>query len=150
MLNFASRTDVGRVRQQNQDSVAVVPGDELGFESGGLFIVADGMGGHAGGEVASKIAVDTVSHIVKTALADHNGSADTEALTQALREGLISANDEVWREAHSNPELRGMGTTCVSILIRDRLAVVGNVGDSRAYLLRAGRLHQLTEDHSLV
>src|SRR5207244_9096477 len=95
-------------------------------------------------------AVQTGAETIKSALADQHGGADGEVLTQALREALVSANEEVWQEARVNPDLRGMGTTCVSILIRDRLAVVGNVGDSRAYLLRAGRLHQLTEDHSLV
>jgi PPM family protein phosphatase len=131
-LRAGSATDVGRVRSNNQDQYLVTTG---------LFAVADGMGGHAAGEVASLTAVEALK------ASYHGGS-----------EGLVSAaqqaNRSIFERAQGNPELHGMGTTLVAVALinedgEDRLAVV-NVGDSRVYLLRQGELEQLTTDHSLV
>jgi serine/threonine protein phosphatase PrpC len=126
-------TDRGRVRQANEDC-ALVTED--------LFVVADGVGGHRAGEVASLTAVETVR------------ASFNEATLDALVDAVQQANRAVWDKARSDPDLRGMGTTmCAVARVRDdddeQLAVI-NVGDSRAYLLRQGELSQLTEDHSLV
>jgi len=149
-ISYAAKTDVGKVRKKNQDSLTAVTGDGLGGRADGLFVVADGMGGHAGGEIASRITVETVPAIVGDELARLNGQMSAGSLSEALREAMSAANEAVWKQARANPELRGMGTTCVAVLAKEGTAAVGNVGDSRAYLLRGGRLRQITADHSLV
>jgi protein phosphatase len=135
-LRAGGATDVGRVRSNNQDQMLVTVELEL-------FAVADGMGGHAAGEVASLTAVEAL----KAAFKNQGG---TEGLVAAAHE----ANRSIFARAQGNPELHGMGTTLVAVALvneddQDRLAVV-NVGDSRVYLLRDGELEQLTTDHSLV
>jgi protein phosphatase len=127
-------TDKGRVRANNQDSQLVIEGR--------LFAVADGMGGHRGGEVASALALESLA------------GSWREATTAALRQSVAGANEAVFGRASIDPELRGMGTTLTALALvvgddgAERLAVA-NVGDSRAYRLR-GDLEQMTEDHSLV
>ncbi len=133
-LQAGSATDVGRVRTSNQDQLLV---------TAELFAVADGMGGHAAGEVASLTAVEALK-----AAYEHAGGS--EGLVAAAQQ----ANRSIFERAQGNPELHGMGTTLVAIALvntdgEDRLAIV-NVGDSRAYLLRQGELEQVTTDHSLV
>ena len=133
-LRFGSATDVGRVRQNNEDNLLV---------ASPLFAVADGMGGHAAGEVASGIAVQLLGDTF---------SADRTA--GGLADAVRAANRAVWERAQQQPDLRGMGTTLTAVALveddgQDVLAVV-NVGDSRAYRLQQGELEQLTEDHSLV
>jgi protein phosphatase len=149
-ITFGHRTDTGRQRTTNQDNHAVVPPESLGGRVDGLFVVADGMGGHAGGEIASRVAVDTLPAVVAEALADSDGPPSPARMVDALREAIASANEAVWKQARANPELRGMGTTCVALLMRNGQAAVAHVGDSRIYLLRQGALRQITEDHSLV
>lgn len=149
-LTFGQKSDLGRVRKMNQDSVAALTADELDRCADALFIVADGMGGRSGGEVASRVTVETIPQIVKQEMAQLNGAADAQGMAAVLREGITAANDAVWNQARSNPELRGMGTTCVGLLIKGSTAAICNVGDSRAYLLRGGELAQVTSDHSLV
>lgn len=128
--NFGSGTHVGRVRDHNEDSLAVAPP---------LFVVCDGMGGHAAGEVASEIAINTITKRAP----EH---ADADALGQAVEE----ANIAIIRAARRGIGRAGMGTTCTAaILEKDRL-VIAQVGDSRAYLLHNGRLQQITRDHSLM
>lgn len=132
-LRAGAATDVGRVRQINEDRYLA---DE------GLFAVADGVGGHQAGEVAAQTSVDTL----RTAFTDHSA----EGLVQAV----LAANQAVWELAQSNSEKRGMGTTLTAMALitedgEEQLALT-NVGDSRAYLLQQGELVQLTEDHSLV
>ena len=130
VTKFGSRTDVGSVREQNEDSLIVNPP---------LFVVADGMGGHAAGEVASEIAVNTIQELAP----DH---ADAEALGHAVEE----ANRDIINAALAGEGREGMGTTVTAaILERDKL-VIAQVGDSRAYLLHNGELTQLTRDHSLM
>ena len=134
VLRAGAATDVGRVRSVNQDRLLI--GD-------GLFAVADGMGGHAGGEVAARLAVETLRD-------EFARGGGTEPLLAAIRR----ANQVVWERSRSDAELRGMGTTVTAVALiedgdRDEL-VVANVGDSRAYLLQNGELSQLTADHSLV
>lgn len=138
VLRAGGATDIGLVRANNQDSL-------LSADSVSLFAVADGMGGHAAGEVASETAVNALKAAWAAA-----GGRGPEALVEAARE----ANREVWRTAQATPGLRGMGTTLVAVALTgegdsEELAVV-HVGDSRVYLLRGGELEQLTVDHSLV
>jgi protein phosphatase len=142
-------TDVGRRREHNEDAFLV-------DRSLGLFIVADGMGGHAGGGTASRLAVETIQESIRaarTARAEVFGGAvgvEDSAVPEVLREAVESACARIFRTAQGDPELAGMGTTVTAALIDGRLAFVGHVGDSRCYLLREGRIYQVSEDHSLV
>jgi protein phosphatase len=126
---YGERTDVGRGRPENEDSHLVDAAD-------GLYAVADGMGGHRAGEVASATAIDAL----KTA---YLGG-------QRIDEAIVAANAAVFAKAAEDAALRGMGTTLTAIALPDSTAVLGHVGDSRAYLLRDGAVTQVTEDHSLV
>jgi protein phosphatase len=125
-----SRTDVGRLREHNEDSLLVTPP---------LYAVADGMGGHAAGEVASEITIRTLENA-------HLTTADPDALRQAT----IEANEAVIKGAREGLGKRGMGTTLTAAIIADDRLLIAQVGDSRAYLLRDGRLRQVTRDHSYV
>lgn len=147
-LRFGYRSDVGRVRSQNEDSCAAFGPDELRAPVDGLFVVADGMGGMGGGDVASRIVVQTVPEGVRQQL---DGVApDAETARAALSAAIQLANQSVFAQRSERPEQRQMGSTCVAALIAGGALTVANVGDSRAYLLRHGRLWQLTEDHSSV
>jgi serine/threonine protein phosphatase PrpC len=126
---FGDRTDVGRGRPENEDSLLVDPDD-------GLYAVADGMGGHRAGEVASATAIDAL----KTAFLGG----------QRLDQAVGAANAAVFARAAEDASLRGMGTTLTAIALHDSTAEFGHVGDSRAYLMRDGNVTQVTEDHSLV
>lgn len=137
----AAKTDIGLVRRANQDSFGVV--DELA-----LYVVCDGMGGSAGGDIASDIAVKT---FVATARQELEAVGNNEERDQqALWRAALAANRAVRLRAAADPHLRGMGTTLVGArIVGDSLTLV-NVGDSRAYLVRNGQVRQLTEDHSFV
>jgi protein phosphatase len=137
-------TDVGRKRPGNEDSHGVwVPTDpDSGQRLGVLLVVADGMGGSQSGEVASQMAVDAVIRVVSQS----NG----EDIPGMLRHAIEEANREVHQAGQQDTERNGMGTTCTAVLIREDAAWVAHVGDSRAYLLRAGHIRQLTSDHTLV
>ncbi|MCB0272402.1 MAG: Stp1/IreP family PP2C-type Ser/Thr phosphatase [Bdellovibrionales bacterium] len=152
-------TDIGQRRQRNEDSYLV--NDKLG-----LYIVADGMGGHAGGEFASKIAVSTVEEIIrgedreKSHVSGDNildtkkelsDDSQVEGHEQArLKEAINRAGNMIVRRAYEEPELKGMGTTATVMLINEKKAYIAHVGDSRAYCVREGKIMQITEDHSLV
>src|SRR3954464_8781152 len=122
----------------------------------GLYVVCDGMGGHAGGETASRLAVQTIEReLISARLRADNPFKDQRPLAEsplpeALREAVEGACAAVFRPSRKNPELAGMGTTCISLLMQGDHAIVGHVGDSRAYMVRAGEVWQLSEDHSLV
>lgn len=138
ILTTASLTHVGRVREANQDSCA----EFLSERGMRLLVVADGMGGHAGGEVASKTAVDSMGETLQ------NGVGDPEDL---LREAFEAANAAIFKMASEVPDLYGMGTTGVAVLVAsDGAAWVAHVGDSRAYLLHDGEFAPITDDHSWV
>jgi protein phosphatase len=143
-LEVASMTDPGRVRSNNEDSYGQFePSDEDERAiSGSLFVVADGMGGHRGGEIASDLAVKTIR---SSYFADPGDSRSA-----ALKLSVEEANRLILEEAVSNPALTGMGTTCTAMAIHDGFAYFVHVGDSRAYVMREGELVQLTQDHSLV
>ncbi len=137
-FSCAARTDVGIVRSGNEDSY-LMQADR------GLFIVADGMGGHAAGEVASEMAVQTVADTLGTL----RGVADEE-MSERLRNAIRSANEAIFGRTLTEQDKRGMGTTVTALVLRPRRYLIGQVGDSRAYLLRDGRMLQLTKDHSYV
>jgi protein phosphatase len=137
-LETTALTDVGRVRESNEDSYGIA--SDLG-----LVIVADGMGGHAGGEVASAIVVESVEREVR-AIGAFAKAAPSLALTAAIR----AANDAVREQGNARPSLRGMGSTVVAILFVESIAHVAHAGDSRAYRIRNGEVERLTRDHSLV
>jgi PPM family protein phosphatase len=143
-LDIGQRTDVGRRREHNEDSLGVYrPEHEAEFERRGLLLlVADGMGGYAAGEVASRVAVETAS-------AEYFGGS-TARIEEALGRALQLANDAVRDEATRNAERAGMGTTIAAAVICSGELAAANVGDSRVYLCRAGVLHQVTHDHSWV
>lgn len=146
-ISFAGISDVGRVRQENQDALAM-PSLE-GQAGGWLFVLADGMGGVAGGAQASGIAVSVVPREFHRALAAAGVEQPAER-APLLRAAVESANREIREQAAADASLTGMGTTLVAVALRRGRALIANVGDSRAYLLRAGELRQLSEDHSLV
>jgi len=137
-IQYGVHTDRGRVREANEDSYAANAKSRL-------FLVADGMGGHVAGEVASSMAVSTIEECVALLLRER-GRAAGEILKMALEE----ANARIHETQLARPELAGMGSTVTALLFGDRDYHLAHVGDSRAYLLRGGELHQLTRDHSLV
>lgn len=143
-LNIAQRTDVGRQRHHNEDNVAyIVPKDALlHARKGALFIVADGMGGHAAGEVASEMAVSTVSTL-------YYQNTDSDVPASLLR-SIKQTNTLIYQRAKQQTEHNGMGTTCVVAVLLDTRAYIANVGDSRAYLVRRGWVRQISQDHSWV
>jgi protein phosphatase len=145
IITFAHRTDVGRVRLRNEDFLgAFEPDDpELLQARGRLFVVADGMGGHARGDVASRLAVQTLHDA-------YYDAGRSEPLPEALRRSVEIANDVVYREGGVAVGQEPMGTTLTAMVIRDDAAFLAHVGDSRAFLIRGRRIRQLTEDHSLV
>lgn len=139
------RTDVGRVRSENQDFGVISTSEEErsgGHPGGRLFLVADGMGGHRGGATASRVAAETIK-------AQYLGS-ETSDVAIALGEAVMRANARVFSEAAANPDLRGMGTTTSALVVRGDQAWIAHVGDSRIYLVRDNAIEQLTDDHSLV
>ncbi len=143
-LDVAQLTDVGRKREHNEDNMAfVIPKDSQVMASkGAVFIVADGMGGHAAGEVASEIAVDTVSNMYY--------QEDSNDVAVSLLRAIRRANTSIHQRAAENLLRTGMGTTCVAAVLRGNMAYIANVGDSRAYLFRGNTVKQVSQDHSWV
>ena len=139
-LSYAARTDVGMIRSGNEDNFDL---DVNGAR--GIFIVADGMGGHAAGEVASEMAVQ----IVLRELKDVSESPDAP-VTRVLGESLRLANRAIHDRTITEVDKQGMGTTASVLVLTDTRYLIGQVGDSRVYLLRDGGLKQLTKDHSYV
>jgi protein phosphatase len=154
-IRSAGLTDVGRKRRGNEDAFAIV--SDLG-----LFVVADGMGGHAAGEVASRLAVESIERHIsgsdprkeptipasfRTARPEESGlPAPARRALNAIR----LANQEIVRAVRRNTSQRGMGTTVVLAYVHEGRAFIGSVGDSRAYLVRGGEIRQLTSDHTFV
>lgn len=143
-IEYASLTDVGIRRSHNQDAHAtLLAGDaDQWAQRGHIFMVADGMGGHAVGEMASKLAVDIIPHT-------YHKHAANEGVP-ALRKAFVEANASIHARGQQNPEFGGMGTTTTALLLRPDGAWIGHVGDSRAYRIRDGQIEQLSFDHSLV
>jgi protein phosphatase len=141
-------THVGRQRQHNEDSF-LVAGDAR------LFLVADGMGGHAAGEIASRIAVDSISEFIIHTKEDdgtwpHAYDEHYKRITNRLMAAVKMANTRVLEAMRKDARLRGMGTTVVACLADDKTISFAHVGDSRAYMIRGGQLSRITNDHSWV
>lgn len=137
-------TDVGRKRERNQDNVTseVPTAADILEERGALFVVCDGMGGHAAGEVASELGVRTIREV-------YFASQGQDVIT-SIAQAVKSANDAIYSLARSHTEYSGMGTTCVTLVIVGGRAYIVNIGDSRAYIIRDGQMRQVTQDHSWV
>lgn len=148
-LEFAARTDTGRVRPQNEDAIAINP-------ICGLAVLADGMGGYNAGEVASGIAVAVTKQTLEDGLcrlpSGKYASSQPEAhpVHQLMVDSIQRANDAILDAAHSEPQYAGMGTTLVTALVQHDKIIIAHVGDSRAYRFRNGELIQITRDHSLL
>jgi protein phosphatase len=143
-IEYASLTDVGLRRSHNQDAYAVLPasGAAQFRQRGHFFLVADGMGAHAVGELASKLAVDSIPHIYS--------KHAQEGPAAALRRAFVETNVTIHKRGQQNREFAGMGTTGTALVLRPDGAWIGHVGDSRVYRVRGGRIEQLSFDHSLV
>jgi protein phosphatase len=141
-LRWAGLSDVGRQRSVNEDRWFADPEQQL-------FIVADGMGGHWGGEVAARIVVEVLPRYVRKAVGDAL-SWDADDVSQKVAREIQRLSQRVRIETAGEPGLSGMGATVVLALIRDRQMLLVHAGDSRAYLSRGGQLTQLTRDHSLL
>ena len=142
-------TDVGQRRDHNEDALLIDA--DLG-----LFVIADGMGGHAGGATASSLAVETIRKELQAARAEEPAlfgsgvEGEENPLPDILGHAVERASAVIFEAAQADTELAGMGTTATAALVDGRAAFVAHVGDSRAYLLRGGHIYQVTQDHSLV
>lgn len=143
-ISYGSASDVGLVRADNQDAWGAFPVEGADNEppEALLFVVADGMGGHQGGEEASRTAV--------AAMGDHFLRSMGGTTAERLRRAVHHANESVYRKALANEALRGMGTTCTAIAIKDAAAWLAHVGDSRAYHVTGDSMQQLSRDHTHV
>ncbi|MEP7295702.1 MAG: Stp1/IreP family PP2C-type Ser/Thr phosphatase [Burkholderiales bacterium] len=142
-FEFFSATDTGRARNNNEDSVAV-------DEPTALVVLADGMGGYNAGEVASGMATSFIKSELGRWLSEASENATDTDVRRAMDICVDNANRAIFNAANSNPQYAGMGTTLVVGVFRDARLLMGHVGDSRAYRLRASRLTQITHDHSLL
>jgi serine/threonine protein phosphatase PrpC len=148
-VTHAGLSDVGRKREHNEDSYIIVEQDRL-------FVVADGMGGHAAGEVASRVAVNAMADFIASTRRDaeitwpYEYDTNLSVASNRLKTAIRIANQKIIDTIAERRELEGMGTTLVAVLLNEGVACVAHVGDSRSYLLRNGRLSQLTGDHSWV
>jgi len=137
-MKTISKTDVGKVRTNNEDSILL-------DQERGIFILADGMGGHNAGEAASRLAVDTAHDFLKERI---DTMEDDEEILRILDAAVMKAHEAIKEKAESDTKLRGMGTTLVVLVIKNEKAYVCHAGDSRAYLLRDS-LKRLTKDHTV-
>lgn len=148
-LEFAAMTNTGRVRLQNEDCIAISP-------SYGFAVLADGMGGYSGGEIASGIAIDVVKSVLESQLSCPQANllaspaSNARPLPQLLDDAIQTANTAILQAARAEPEHAGMGTTIVVAVIGHGTITIAHVGDSRVYRMRHGELVQLTRDHSLL
>jgi len=148
-LECSYKTDVGKRREKNEDS-------HCADDSLGLYIVADGMGGHVGGEFASRMAVDTIRDVIQQLQNDPEMTLQANEEMKPgdykawLRYAIRVASYKVYEQSIKNPNLKGMGTTTVAVLFRDDKIFFANVGDSRIYRIRGKKIEQLSHDHSLV
>lgn len=148
-VRFAGATNIGRKRDHNEDSISLPDNERLA-------IVADGMGGHASGEVASRLAVELITdHFLETGKQQtltwpYKVDRDLRTHVNRMVTGIMLANLEIWERSQREARFKGMGTTCVAVYFLDDSLIIGHVGDSRCYRARNTELTQLTEDHSLI
>lgn len=142
-MKIVAKTDKGLVRSSNQDAYAVgeLPGEVA------WAVVCDGMGGEAGGNIASALAVKVISEKITSA---YNEKMRDASIKNLLDSAICAANIEVYDMAYSRPDLQGMGTTVVAVIVRDKTAFIAHAGDSRAYIVSGETIQQITTDHSLV
>ena len=138
-IKVYGNTNIGRVRKNNEDAYGIYP--ELS-----LFIVADGLGGHAGGEVASRLAVETI----KDGLVSTESYRPSVEIKDGIIEAIRGANDRIIQQANIMYDLKGMGTTVVVVKLEEDNAMIAHVGDSRMYLIRKNKITQITKDHTVV
>ena len=143
IYKFCAKTDTGRSRDNNEDSVAV-------DEDTRLAVLADGMGGYNAGEIASGMATAFIKSEMSRWLTEVGGTARAKEVRRAMEICVDSANLSIFNAANSNSNYSGMGTTLVVGVFRDDLLVLGHIGDSRCYRWRAGKLEQISRDHSLL
>lgn len=141
MVSTGFKTDQGKRRENNEDALFVLPEQQF-------YIIADGVGGHNSGELASRMAVENIAEYVAAHPIDK--LEGEEALRDYFSEALFCANRLIYEKAQNNPENTGMATTAVLAYIRDKKIYIANVGDSRAYLIRGEEIRQITEDHTYV
>ncbi len=141
-LKWAGQSDVGRVRSANQDRWIVDPEQRL-------FVVSDGVGGHFGGDIAAQAVIEELPRQVQKAIGEYTRLEDPRLAKEVARR-VARLSRTMRAETQGQPGLDGMGATVVFALVREMQALVAHLGDSRAYLLREGRLRQLTRDHTLV
>ena len=148
-IRYAAKTDVGMKRDHNEDYFSVIENDQL-------FLVCDGMGGHASGEVASKMAAETVGEFFQRTHQDEDATwpykmdRSLSYLENRLAVAIRLANLRIYEAASRDPRYKGMGTTCVASLISSDKIHIAHAGDSRCYRIRGGKIEQLTRDHSLL
>lgn len=142
-MKIVAKTDKGLVRENNQDAYAVgeLPGEVA------WAVVCDGMGGAAGGNIASALAVKVISDKITSS---YNEKMRDSSIKNLLDSAITAANIEVYDMAYSRPDLQGMGTTVVAVVVRDNVAHIAHAGDSRAYIVNEDGVEQITTDHSLV
>jgi len=138
-IKVYGNTNIGRVRKNNEDAYGIYP--DLS-----LFIVADGLGGHAGGEVASRLAVETI----KDGLVSTESYRSSAEITERIIEAIKGANNRIIQRASMMYDLKGMGTTVVVVKLEEDNAMIAHVGDSRMYLIRKNKITQITKDHTVV
>lgn len=138
------KTDVGKHRPNNEDAF-YIPKEDVNLPK--LFIVADGMGGHQGGEIASKLAVKEVSEYINKNIIENLAKSQVRKI---IKDSLIIANEKILKCSMKTPNWHGMGTTITMALFQDNLLYIGHVGDSRAYRIRDNEIDLLTEDDSIV
>jgi len=147
-ITITGLTDPGRVREKNEDAI--------GYDSSlGLIVLADGMGGHRGGEIARNITVDTIIDQVQQQLPEINAGEIDEASgfskeSICIQDAIVAANEMVYKTAENNPEHKGMGTTIVVLQFYNNTFSLAHIGDSRCYRLRSSKFEQITKDHSLL
>lgn len=143
-MKVFTRTDIGKTRSMNQDSFYVSENDN-GLN---LYILADGMGGYKGGEIASKVAVTAVSKYITEKFED--SPKDKDSILDLLEDAIIFANSAIYEESEQDEELQDMGTTLEVMLIYKQRVYIGHVGDSRIYRIRKNNMKKITTDHSYV
>jgi PPM family protein phosphatase len=144
VISHGCQTDIGMVREENQDAYGVTTPavDGLMSPKGLLFVVADGMGGHRAGRQASQLAVATIT--------SWYASAPIVPVPELLRQALAEANAQIYAQAGGDPALRGMGTTCTVLVIQGSSGWIGHIGDSKIFLVTSDEIRQVTTDHSRV
>lgn len=144
-MKVFTKTDIGKARSMNQDSFLVSENKDNGLN---LYILADGMGGYKGGEIASKVAIQAVSKFITEKF--DNIAKDKQSILELLEDAITFANSAIYEESEEDEELQDMGTTLEVLMIYKSKVYIGHIGDSRIYRIRKNRMKKITTDHSYV